>query len=202
MEEQRLREQSTGDRDLARRIRSKDAEAMAELYDRDGALIYTILLRIVRNPGVAEDLTQEVFLRVWNSIQSFKEERGSLKTWVAVMARNRAVDYMRSPHGRLDRSTCELSEAIAPQHALQSEKARATEDLMRASCDAIKQLGTREQEVIRLAYFEGMTQVEIAKQIKVPLGTVKTWVRAALTNLRKQVLAQPETIPTCQAASC
>lgn len=187
------------DRELATRIRQRDPEAMAELYDRDGALVYTILLRMVRNPSVAEDLTQEVFLRVWISIQSFDEQRGSLKRWVAVMARNKGVDYLRSPMGQMNKNSCELSEELPPVVESGAERRVVTADLMRAAKEGMKLLPDRQQEVIRLVYFEGMTQAEIAKRIRVPLGTVKTWVRGGLASLRKHLIDQPEALAGCRA---
>jgi len=188
------------DRNLAARIRRRDPEAMAELYDRDGALVYTILLRIVRSVTVAEDLTQEVFLRVWISIESFDEQRGSLKRWVAVMARNKGVDYLRSPVGQMDKRSCELDAELPPVVKSGTEQELVTADLMRAAREGIALLPDRQQEVIRLAYFEGMTQAEIAKKIKVPLGTVKTWVRSGLASLRKHLIDQPEAaLAGCEA---
>jgi len=187
------------DRNLAMRIRQRDADAMAELYDRDGALVYTILLRMVRNPTVAEDLTQEVFLRVWISIQSFDEQRGSLKRWVAVMARHKGVDYLRSPAGQMDKRSCELNAELPPVVERGAERELVSADLMRAAREGIALLPDRQQEVIRLAYFEGMTQAEIAKRISVPLGTVKTWVRSGLAGLRKHLIDQPEVLAGCEA---
>ncbi len=178
-----LREESG----LARRIRSGDPQALAELYDRHGALAYSVLLRMLRNPCVAEELTQEVFLRIWNSIGSFDERRGGLKRWIASIARNKAVDYLRSANGQMDRRGCELKEVHAPAAENSLENRILSEDLIRVSRRALQELTERQRQVIRLAYFEGRTQAEIAAQIQAPLGSVKTWIRLGLTSLRKQL---------------
>src|SRR3954464_12027981 len=87
---------------------ARDPQAMADLYDRYGRISYTLIFRIVRNVGVAEDLVQETFLRVWNRVQGFDNEKGSLGPWVLTVARNRAIDYLRSVDGRMSQNAFEL----------------------------------------------------------------------------------------------
>ena len=182
---------------LARRLRLKDPRAMAELYDRHGALIYSVLLRILANRSIAEELTQEVFLRIWNSIEGFDEQRGGLKRWIVGIARNKAVDYLRSAHGQMERRGCELKEQHAPARENSLENRILTEDLVQASRRALQELTEKQRQVIRLAYFEGRTQSEIAAEIQAPLGSVKTWIRLGLKTLRKQLTVLPEKIVPC-----
>src|ERR1017187_10151884 len=146
------------DADLVRRLQRRDPRAMAELYDRYGRLVYALILRVVRDGGIAEDLVQETFLRVWNRVHGFDADRGGLGPWLLAVARNRAIDYLRSAAGRM-RNTVELPETEHP--ALFA--------------------------VIELAYFEGLSQAEMAERMGEPLGTVKTWVRTALKNLRDEL---------------
>src|SRR3954464_3789282 len=94
-------ERGEGDPDLAARLKRRDPQAMADLYDRYGRLAYSVILRIVRDGATAEDLVQETFLRVWNRMQGFDCERGSLGPWLLAIARNRAIDYVRSSDGRM-----------------------------------------------------------------------------------------------------
>ena len=89
------------DADLARRLKARDETAVGELYDRYGRLAYTLIYRIVRDKWVAEDLVQESFLRVWNRAHAFDAERGSLGPWILTVARNQALDYIRSVQGRV-----------------------------------------------------------------------------------------------------
>src|SRR5215208_2884327 len=89
------------DGDLARRLKARDGDVIGELYDRYGRIAYTLILRIVRDRAVAEDLVQESFLRVWNRAQAFDAERGGLGPWILTVARNQALDYIRSVQGRV-----------------------------------------------------------------------------------------------------
>ena len=102
------------DAGLARRLKSREPEAMAELYDRYGRLAYSLIYRVVRNAAVAEDLVQETFLRVWNRVQSFDAERGALGAWVLTVARNRAIDHLRSVDGRMEAGAIELDHLERP----------------------------------------------------------------------------------------
>ena len=171
------------DRDLLFRLSRQDPEALAELYDRCGSIVFRLILRIVRDQGVAEDLVQETFLRVWNRARSFDPERGSAVPWVLAVARNRAIDYVRA-HGRQNNRTMDLDETVNP--ALFSDFPADTPnfDLARQVKRAFEQLSSYQREAIELAYFEGMTQMEIAARMGQPLGTVKTWMRRAFQQMR------------------
>src|SRR6202171_4879341 len=92
------------DGDLARRLKNREPQAMADLYDRYGRVVYALIFRIVRNTGTAEDLVQETFLRVWNRVDGFDADKGARGAWVTTVARNRAIDYLRSVDGKECRS--------------------------------------------------------------------------------------------------
>src|SRR5215472_9409144 len=102
-----------GDAELIERLRRRDAQALAELYDRYGRLVYSLILRVAREGALAEDLVQEMFLRVWNCAQGFDAQRGALGPWLLAGARNRAIDYLRSASGR-ERNSLELEQADHP----------------------------------------------------------------------------------------
>lgn len=173
--------------DLARRLRDRDAKAMGELYNRYGGLVYSLIFRVVRNAAAAEDLTQETFLRIWNRSQAFDAERGSLGAWIVTIARNRAIDHIRSADGRHAARTVELSHAEHPAHFARFEDGALTMDRSRRLKDAFEKLTPSQKTVIELAYYEGLSQTEMAERMQQPLGTVKTWVRAALKTLRDQL---------------
>lgn len=118
------------DADLVRRLQRRDPRAMAELYDRYGRLAYALILRVVRDGGVAEDLVQETFLRVWNRVQGFDAERGGLGPWLLAVARNRAIDYLRSAAGRM-RNSIELPETEHPALFADMEKELLNSDRVR-----------------------------------------------------------------------
>jgi RNA polymerase sigma-70 factor (ECF subfamily) len=175
------------DRDLARRLKSRDQSAMGELYDRYGRLVYSVIIRIVRNEGVTEDLVQETFLRVWNRSASFEEDKGALGAWVLAVARNRAIDYIRSIEGRQSRNAVELDKVERPGLCAIIDDSFLQVDRARALKTAFEKLSPNHRMVLDLAYFEGMSQTEMAERLKQPLGTVKTWVRTALRALREQI---------------
>ena len=174
---------SGGDPDLVRRLRQRDPRALGELYDRYGRLAFSLILRIVRDAGVAEDLVQETFLRVWNRAGGFDAEKGAIGPWLLAVARNRAIDYLRSASGR-ERNALELEEAEHPSFYRDMESEILQSDRARRVKAALKKLSPQQREVIELAYFEGLSQTEMAERMGQPLGTVKTWVRTALKNLR------------------
>jgi RNA polymerase sigma-70 factor (ECF subfamily) len=175
------------DGDLARRLKSRDAKVMADLYDRYARLVYSLILRIVRNSAAAEDLTQETFLRVWNRSHAFDAERGSLGPWIVTIARNRAIDYVRSADGRMASRSLDLANLEHPGLFCDFDRSALSIDRARRLKDAFEKLTPNQKTVIELAYYEGLSQTEMAERMQQPLGTVKTWVRAALKTLREQL---------------
>jgi RNA polymerase sigma-70 factor, ECF subfamily len=175
------------DGDLAERLKRREPQAMAELYDRYGRLVYCLIFRIVHDGGIAEDLAQETFLRIWNRAQFFDHERGVLGPWVLAVARNRAIDYLRSVDGRMAQNSAEFDPAAHPGKFSNLEREILNSDRARVLREAFQKLNPNQREVIELAYFEGLSQTEMAARMKQPLGTVKTWVRSALKALRAEL---------------
>ncbi len=167
--------------ELIDRLKQRDTHAMADLYDRFKRLVYSIIYQAVRDQGIAEDLTQETFWRVWNRIQTFDADKGKLSPWIATIARNRAVDYLRSARGAQQYSFESLETSsnfvFTESPASQVEKERLV-------LHALKQLNPAQREVIELTHYQGLTQTEIAAQLQRPLGTVKGILRSALKTLR------------------
>ena len=178
------------DRALAERLKRREPAAMGELYDRFGRLAYSLIYRIVRDVGIAEDLVQETFLRVWNRSQAFDTERGALGPWLLAVARNRAIDYVRSAGGKMARGSLELEQAEHPSVFANFEADLLSQDRARRVRGALERLNENQRHVIELAYFEGLSQTEMAERMGQPLGTVKTWVRSALKNLRDELGAK------------
>jgi RNA polymerase sigma-70 factor (ECF subfamily) len=175
---------------LAKRLKDRDPRAMSELYDRYGRVAYSLIYRVVRNSGAAEDLVQETFLRVWNRVQSFDQTRGALGPWVLAVARNRAIDYLRSVDGRMTAGALELDRLETPSSFSNFEDNALTLDRARVLKSAFEKLTPTQKQVIELAYFEGLSQTEMAERMKQPLGTVKTWVRGALKALREDIAGE------------
>jgi RNA polymerase sigma-70 factor (ECF subfamily) len=175
------------DAELARRLKAREPHAMSDLYDRYGRIAFSLIYRIVRNTAATEDLVQETFLRVWNRAQSFDQQRGSLGPWVLTVARNRAIDYLRSIDGRMSAGSMELDRLENPALFSDFEDSALSMDRTRRLKSAFEKLSPNQRMVIELAYFEGLSQTEMAERMKQPLGTVKTWVRSALKALREEL---------------
>lgn len=178
---------SESDRALAARLKAREPEALRELYDKYGRMAYALIFRVVRNTGVAEDLTQETFLRVWNRMAGFDPARGAIGPWVLTVARNRAIDYLRSVDGRMSQNAIELTGTESPALFVDMESTILNSQRAGQLKAAFQKLTENQRTVIELAYFEGLSQSEMAERLSQPLGTVKTWVRAALRVLREEL---------------
>lgn len=177
---------ASADQEVVDRLRRRDPRALAELYDRYGRQAYALILRLVRDAAIAEDLVQETFLRVWNRVHAFDAVRGSLGPWLLAIARNRAIDYLRSSAGR-ERNAFELDETEHPALYCNMEPTLLAADKTRRVKAAMEKLSPNLRTVVELAYFEGLSQSEMALRIGQPLGTVKTWIRTALKTLRNEL---------------
>jgi RNA polymerase sigma-70 factor (ECF subfamily) len=173
------------DRDLIERLRAKDPQAMADLYDRFGRVVFSVIVRIVRNTAVAEELTQEAFLRAWNRGGEFDANRGRIAPWLLTIARNRAIDYLRSSAGQQQGNTFELVSSERVSLFVDTEKQMLDQEQARRIRAGFDKLNENQRRVLELAYFEGLSQSEMAAKLGQPLGTVKTWVRSALATLRE-----------------
>ncbi len=173
---------------LVERLKRRESAAMGELYDRYGKLVYSVIFRIVREQSIAEDLAQEAFLRVWNRVQFFDAEKGALGPWVLAVARNRAIDHLRSAAGRMSGKATDLDGPLEhPAAFVNLERDIMNSDRARLLRAAMEKLNAKQREVIELAYYEGLSQSEMAERMNQPLGTVKSWVRTALKILRSEL---------------
>ena len=169
------------DPDLLSAIRSGNTDAMAMLYDRYSSMVYAVALRVLGDTAAAEDVMQEVFMRLWRSPETFDSSRGSLGPWLAVIARNRAIDGLRKRHPETDIEDVVVS--VEPDLAGEAERARAMEKVR----GALGAMPSAQRSALEMAYFEGLTHTEIAAKTGEPLGTIKTRIRAGLVALRKAV---------------
>ena len=162
-------------------IRSGDEGAMAQLYDRYSSVVYAVALRVLADTAAAEDVLQEVFMQLWRRPGSFDASRGSLGPWLAVIARNRAIDVLRKRHPQSDIDDVVVS--VEPDMAGDAERARAMEKVR----GAMGVMPSPQRRALEMAYFEGLTHTEIAAKTGEPLGTIKTRIRSGLLALRKAV---------------
>ena len=169
------------DEDLLRRVADRDQSAMAEIFDRYGRLVYSIALRVLKDTAAAEDVMQEIFFRLWQDPTRRGSDRGSLAAWLAVVARNRAVDGLRrrKPTDPVD----EVPLAAKGDLAEEVVQRGLMEKLQRQ----MEKLPAEQHRPIDMAFFEGLTHNEIAERTGLPLGTIKTRIRSGLLSLREAV---------------
>ncbi len=170
------------DGDLIRAIAQADQSALAALYDRYASLVLAVCHRMLGERRAAEDLAHDLFLEVWRKAAAFDPKRGSVRTWLLVRTRSRALDRLRSAHHT--RVVTMGDDPIAEQQPAgrASDPSLAPDRLLVR--DAVSALPDAQRAVLELAYFEGLSSSEIAARLVVPVGTVKSRTRAALQSLR------------------
>ncbi|HYB77005.1 MAG TPA: sigma-70 family RNA polymerase sigma factor [Candidatus Bathyarchaeia archaeon] len=167
------------DATLVSALRSGDETAMADLYDRYSGVVYSVALRVVGDTGVAEDILQDVFMQLWRNPQAFDANRGSLAGWLAVISRNRAIDFLRKR-----RPETEIEDVVVN---VEPDMVRGAEwSLLLGKIRAVLAgMPGSQRSALEMSFFEGLTHGEIAQKTGEPLGTIKTRIRAGLLALRK-----------------
>jgi RNA polymerase sigma-70 factor, ECF subfamily len=170
---------AASDSALLARVRSGDQNAMATIFDRYSRVVYSVALRVLKDPAQAEDVMQEILIQVWRNPDAFISGRGTLGAWLAVVARNRAIDTLRRRRPSESVEDCVLvaktDVASESEQNVMMEKVRVV----------IKELPPDQKRSVEMAFFDGLSHTEIAEQTGDPLGTVKTRIRLALITLRK-----------------
>ncbi|MDB5263731.1 MAG: polymerase subunit sigma-70 [Adhaeribacter sp.] len=167
--------------DLIIRLQQRDEAAMTILYDKYSAALYGVILRIVKTEEIAEDVMQETFIKIWTSFQQYNTEKGRLFTWIVNIARNAAIDKIRSKEFRV--GSRERSIDSSPVNHLQSSYEVRPDHI--GIKDLVGKLNPEQRKIIDMMYFDGYTQSEVAEELDIPLGTVKTRTRAAMKLLTK-----------------
>ncbi len=174
---------------ILKRISRGEEPALAELYDRYAQLLYSLGMRILRSVQDSEDIVQEVFMQVWNKAGSYQAEKGTVHTWLITMMRNRSIDKLRSKGFRaagqqVDIATIPLfadpASSNPHSHVVRNEHQKLV-------LGSLKQLSIDQQQVLALAYYEGFSQTEIASQLNIPLGTVKSRMRKGLQTMQSNL---------------
>ncbi len=168
---------------LAERLRARDPEALREVHERCGRVAFGFLVRTLNDRAAAEDVQQQVFLEVWRRGESFDLSRGSLLTWVMTIARSRAIDHLRR----------RVPQPLDPQAAASTLESEPDEDRIDALVEQwrmrglLERLPTAEAEPLRLRFYGGLSQTEIAAREGIPLGTIKTRMFSGLRRLRAMI---------------
>jgi RNA polymerase sigma-70 factor, ECF subfamily len=159
---------------LLDRLAAGDHAALGEVYDRYAGLVNGLALRILRNTAEAEEVIQEVFVQIWRQAVRFDPARGSAEAWICTIARTRALDRLRRRTSRREEPDDEIPGASATPRTVEALAVRK----------ALESLSADQRTALELAYWEGLTQSEIAERLGEPLGTVKTRIRTAMIRLR------------------
>jgi RNA polymerase sigma-70 factor (ECF subfamily) len=175
------------DRQLALRLQARDGAALSELYDRFGRIVYSLALRIVKVPGDAEEVTQEVFLYAWEKAGLFDTSRGGLVTWLGTLARSRSIDRLRQQKSQERRKEAVARDPVGGRPAASPDLEASLNERSALIRSALSGLPADQREAIEIAYFEGLSQSEIAARLKTPLGTIKTRIRQGMIRLKSAI---------------
>ena len=175
-------ENAASDSDLVAGMSRGEVDALAALYDRYSAVVLAVVRRVLKGEGQAEDLVHDVFLESWRRAADYDPNRGSVRTWLVLRARSRALDYQKSAAVARrvtlpERSWSALADSFAADHTLAPDCARLRQ--------ALAALPQEQRQVLFLGYFEGLSSSEIAQRVGTPVGTVKSRVASAMARLRR-----------------
>lgn len=159
-----------------------DRQAFANLYQRSAGKLYAVSLQMLRRRDLAEEAVQEAFVRIWHNAGEYQQEKGEVLTWMISIVRYRALDMLRATKSRRETDVDELEEAIhhqTPEQELYEQRDRVRIDR------CMDRLEDSQRSAIELAYFRGLTHVEVCARMELPLGTIKTWIRRGLERLKR-----------------
>ena len=174
---------------LIQRVANQDRAAFSQLYERFSTLVFTLAMRMLKARSDAEDLLQEVFVQVWRQARGYSAERGSPEAWIINIARSRAIDKSRAIR-RIENSFLLTDDPARAESSDSAESSRAASESRLTMNTALANLPDTLRRVLELAYFDGLTQTEIAQRLAEPLGTVKTRMRSGIQRLREIVSSQ------------
>jgi RNA polymerase sigma-70 factor, ECF subfamily len=174
---------SAGPEALLAQVALGNRAAFETLYRDTSGRLFGICLRVLSERSEAEEVLQEVFTSVWRKAAQFDAARASAMTWLGMMARNKAIDRLRATPGRAARASLELADDVVDPGASPAEQAEALTDRARLE-RCLQQLEPRRRSLIREAFFDGSTYEELAARIQAPLGSIKSWIRRGLLQLR------------------
>jgi len=172
--------------DVIRRVASADQEALGELYDVTNPMVFGLVRRIVGDYSAAEEVTIDVYTQVWRVASAYSEEKGSPVIWLLMIARSRAIDHLRSRARRVKEQERPIEAAFDHAHpGADPETAAISGNLRQIVRDILANLEPEQVTMLQLAFFEGLSHGEIASKTGIPLGTVKTRIRAGMTRMRE-----------------
>jgi len=173
---------SLTEEELVRSLRNRERIAVEALYDMYSSSLFGVITRIVNETTTAEDVLQETFVRIWNSFSSYSADKGRLFTWMVNIARNLAIDKVRSKDFRNQNKNQDIENTVS---AIDEQQSTTYKPELLGIKDLVSTLRPEQKSILDLVYFKGYTHVEVANELGIPLGTVKTRLRMAIQELRK-----------------
>jgi len=173
---------SLSEEELIAALRNRERIAAEALYDMYSASLYGVISRIVIDTAIAEDVLQDTFIKIWNSFASYSSDKGRLFTWMVNIARNLAIDKIRSKDFKNQNKNQELENNVT---FIDEQRNTAYKPELMGIKDLVETLKPEQKSILDLVYFKGYTHVEAADELGVPLGTIKTRLRMAIVQLRK-----------------
>lgn len=179
------------DQVLLRQITYQEADALSTLYDRYCRLLFSVAYHLVGDQNLAEEITLDVFRRVWEKADTYRADRASVRTWLTSMTRNRAIDMLRREGVRPEHNSIRWADlGVEPYADEHSPETAVSHQLQKQNVhNALAQLPPEQQEVLLLAFFGGYSHSQIANELELPVGTVKTRIRLGMQKLR--LMLQP-----------
>lgn len=176
--------------ELFKKISERDTDSLSRLYDLHSKYLFTIIYYILRNKSESEDILQEVFLQIWDKIDSYDENLGSPVSWMTRITRNKAIDRLRSRDFKKRSDEVDIERFFDIEETSVSSNPENDANLSREKkeiVNALNGLNKSQRDLIEFAYFRGYSQTELAEHFKIPLGTVKTRMRSAMQLLREKL---------------
>ncbi len=186
---------STSDFELLQKVAEYDSKALEELYDRYSSLLYTLIKSIVKEEETSEEILSDVFVIIWGKINKYDFSNKNVYTWLITLAHNKAVDALRRSRGELgiqDYSDEYENDYIIPKLSMDSKPVELNDvvNMKEEVNSALNNLTDAQKYVIQLAYYEGLSEKQIADKLKIPLPTVKSKLKIALSNLKDNLFKE------------
>lgn len=183
---------TTSDLEIMKKVASYDSKALEALYNRYSTILYTLIKTIVSDEKLAEEVLSDVFVIIWRKINHFNFKKGNVYTWLITIARNKAVDTIRAKRSGVENTqySDDYENKFIIPNIRSNGKSLELKDALKKTVTmqkAMEELTDAQQYVIHLAYFEGLTESEIAAKLNIPVPTVKSKIRIALTNLKENL---------------
>jgi RNA polymerase sigma-70 factor (ECF subfamily) len=169
---------------LIRCATHRDSDAFKQLYDQTSPRLFSLALGILKNKGMAEDILQESYLKIWNSANTYHQGKGKAITWMATVTRNKCLDKLRSLKSRPQETETVYEGVEFAAATLEPDELSSVDQGLGQLMSCLEELQAEQKECILLSYYQGYTHQELSEKMEKPLGTIKAWIRRGLEKIR------------------